>query len=440
MMSRNYQAIETPLCADWRYKWYLILCFFGFLAIAIEIVRVYLRHDLFGIWDFPLIFNYAEAFIEKGVLYSSDPAAYKPSVPIGYPHPPLSPSLLIGAIRLGFSRWDIFTFLSFGHVLCYMLSVICCWFSGRARHSWVSFFSVFFAAFCMAQLMENNLMMLLLEPCLLFILCLSLFLLSRDKEFFSGFIMGIGAMLKIYPAVFGVYFLATRRWSAIAGMVCSSVLCLVFSIAVIGLRENWIYFAVGLPQQLKEYPYLFFYENVSISSYMLYFDLLSPAYAKKIGSAVFFVLLFLSIAPSFKQAPLLKEKNIIAALDYACLTSLLVLCMPNSWWNYQIHLLLSAVIVAIFIAKQERPYYGLILIFGYSLLSLAMTTALAIDHPDINYFVQMDSATRMTYIVLRGVPSLLLFALPFSIRWGVFLGKYNIDGETKQRPKLQLIS
>lgn len=439
-MGFGYQGVRVPPRVDWRYKWYLTLCGLGFLAITTEIVRVYLRHDLFGIWDFPLIFNYAESFLEKGVLYSSDPTLYKPSVPTGYPHPPLSPSLLIWAIRAGFSRWEIFTFLSFGHVLCYVLSIICCWFGGKARHSWGGFFFVFFAAFCMAQLMEYNLMMLLLDPLLLFIFCLSLFFLSKNNEFISGFFMGIGAMLKIYPAVFGIYFLATKRWSAIAGMVCASVLCLALSVAVIGLHENWIYFTVGLPQQLKEYPYLFFYENVSISSYMLYFNVLSPAHAKIFGSAVFFVLLFLSIVPSFRQVSLLKEKNIIVALDYACLTSLLILCMPNSWWNYQIHLLLSAVVVAIFIAKQDRPHYGIILVWGYSLLSLAMTAALAADHTDIDYFVQMDSSMRMTYIVLRGVPTLLLFALPFVIRWGIFLGKYSIDRDVKWQPALQLIS
>jgi hypothetical protein len=99
--------------------------------------------------------------------------------------------------------------------------------------------------------------------------------------------------------------------------------------------------------------------------------------------------------------------------------------MPNSWWNYQIHLLVPAVVVAIFLAKQDRVEWGLLSLFTYSIISLSITVVMSIDN-DIQYFIDMDSSVRMMYIVLRGLPNVILFGLPFFIRWQIFLGKqYN---------------
>lgn len=37
---------------------------------------------------------------------------------------------------------------------------------------------------------------------------------------------------------------------------------------------------------------------------------------------------------------------------------------------------------------------------------------MSIDN-DIQYFIDMDSSVRMMYIVLRGLPNVILFGLPF---------------------------
>lgn len=417
------RSIQIPVRGSHAFRWFLILYALGFLSVLFEIFRVYSLSDRFGNFDFPFIYNFAYSFISSNFLYSTDPTLYKPSVPTGYPHPPLSPSILISAIKLGLSREEIFNLLAFFHVVCFFGAIFCCWFGARAKRSWISFFAVLFSAVFMAPLMEHNLTMLLLEPCLLFLVCLSLLFMAMEKEFLAGILVGLGAMLKIYPAVFVIYFLVTRRWRSLAGACLSVVVCLLFSVIVMGLKENITYFTVALPQQLKELPYLFFYENTSLPSYMLYFDIVSPAVAKKIGTAIFLILLLLSIYPSFKSLSLVRGKNMVVALDYACLTSLLVLCMPNSWWNYQIHLVVSAVVVAIFLAKQNRPEYLLSFLLAYALISLAITTAMAVD-TDIQYFVDMENSVRLVYIVLRGVPNLILFGLPFVIRWQVFRGGY----------------
>lgn len=402
-----------------------LLYLLAFIAIVSVIVRIYLRHDSFGIWDFPFIFDFANEFIKTGVLYSQDPSLYKPSVPVGYPHPPLSPSLLVFVIKLGFSREVIFNFLSFAHAACFLGAVFCCWLGAFARHSLAFLFAVFFVVAMMVPTMENNLMLLLLEPCLLLIVCLSLACLSRGRDFLAGSCIGFGAMLKIYPGVFLCYFLLTRRWKSVWGAVCASFVCLLFSIFVMGVKENVTYFLVALPQQLKELPYLFFYENTSLPSYALYFDLLSPESAKRAGTIIFLSLLFLSLYPSSVRPLVTKKKNMVAAIDYAVIVALLVLCMPNSWWNYQIHLLVPAVVVAIFLAKQDRVEWGLLSLFTYSIISLSITVVMSIDN-DIQYFIDMDSSVRMIYIVLRGLPNVILFGLPFFIRWQIFLGKqYN---------------
>lgn len=232
-------------------------------------------------------------------------------------------------------------------------------------------------------------------------------------------------MLKIYPGIFLLYFLLTRRWKSVSGAAFAGFVCLLFSVFVMGVEQNVTYFFVALPQQLKELPYLFFYENTSLPSYALYFDLLSPEGAKRIGTVIFLALLFLSLYPSSMEPLATKNKNMIMAIDYAVIVALLVLCMPNSWWNYQIHLLVPAVVVAIFLIKQDRVRWGLLSLFVFSIISLSITVVMSIDN-DIQYFIDMDNSVRMTYIVLRGLPNIILFGLPFFIRWQIFLGKpYN---------------
>ncbi|MEZ5539076.1 MAG: glycosyltransferase family 87 protein [Pseudomonadales bacterium] len=404
---------------------FLLAYSIAFVLMLLLIVRVYLRHDSFGIWDFPFIFDFANDFIKTGFLYSQDASLYKPSVPTGYPHPPLSPSLLIFVIKLGFSREAIFNFLSFAHVVCFVGAVCCCWYGAFVKRSLASLFAIFFVAGLMMPTMENNLMTLLLEPCLLFIVCLSLVSLSRGHDFLAGSFIGVGAMLKIYPGIFLLYFLLTRRWKSVSGAAFAGFVCLLFSVFVMGVEQNVTYFFVALPQQLKELPYLFFYENTSLPSYALYFDLLSPEGAKRIGTVIFLALLFLSLYPSSMEPLATKNKNMIMSIDYAVIVALLVLCMPNSWWNYQIHLLVPAVVVAIFLIKQDRVRWGLLSLFVFSIISLSITVVMSIDN-DIQYFIDMDNSVRMTYIVLRGLPNIILFGLPFFIRWQIFLGKpYN---------------
>lgn len=91
------------------------------------------------------------------------------------------------------------------------------------------------------------------------------------------------------------------------GAVCASFVCLLFSIFVMGVKEN-VDVLVALPQQLKELPYLFFYENTSLPSYALYFDLLSPESAKRAGTIIFLSLLFLSLYPSSVRPLVTKKK------------------------------------------------------------------------------------------------------------------------------------
>lgn len=424
---------ETPNCGDRRYKLYLALFALGVLATTVEVIRLYLKHGLWGIWDFPVAVYYAEIVMRGGELYSLDPASYVPSVT--YSHPPLSLALLVVAIKLNFSLDTLLIFLSISHVLCFVASIFFCWFGSGFWKSWVSFYAVFFSALLMAPLMEYNLMALLLEPLLLLLFCLSLFFCSINKQFLSGFFIGIGAALKIYPVIFGVYYLSTRRWSAIAGMALSFTLCLIFSICVFGAKENFAYFFVGLPKMLGWGPQLFFYENISLASYALYFKVFSPEQAKVLARILFVVCFAASLLPSFIQRD--RERRVVA-LDYACLTSLLILCMPSSWWYYQIHLSISACVVAIFIARQERAPRFLLAVFVCALLVLALTAALASDHPGVDYFVRMDDLTRMVYIVLRGLPNLLLFVLPLTIRWGIFLNKLDVrERAIRSQPKLQ---
>lgn len=62
---------------------------------------------------------------------------------------------------------------------------------------------------------------------ILFPLALAFYLLvHRRHETLAGALLGIAACIKVLPGLFGVYFIFTRRWRALGGMVAVGVLCM----------------------------------------------------------------------------------------------------------------------------------------------------------------------------------------------------------------------
>lgn len=85
---------------------------------------------------------------------------------------------------------------------------------------------------------------------LLFLLCISGWLIIKGHECSTGFVLGTILVLKLYSAPLFFYFVVKRRWRAAAGMALAGVLFACVAILMFGWADNWFYASTILPRAL----------------------------------------------------------------------------------------------------------------------------------------------------------------------------------------------
>jgi len=86
---------------------------------------------------------------------------------------------------------------------------------------------------------------------LLFLLTLACWLYLRQRSFLSGVAIGIAAGLKIFPAVFLLYFLRRKDWKAVAGGAVAGLAAAIVSVAAFGWELHRTYLKQVLPATLR---------------------------------------------------------------------------------------------------------------------------------------------------------------------------------------------
>ena len=82
---------------------------------------------------------------------------------------------------------------------------------------------------------------------LLLLIAAALYLYSQDKSFAAGAVMGIAAGLKVFPALFLLYFVRKRDGRAAMGMIVGAGSSVLVSLAAFGLQMHRTYLTQVLP-------------------------------------------------------------------------------------------------------------------------------------------------------------------------------------------------
>jgi hypothetical protein len=289
-----------------------------------------------GIVDFPIFTRHAEHFLETGELYvhADNLAAYAPGTAV-YKFPPTYVMFLLPLVHDGIPE-----------MLYY--------------YHWAFLLAVYLGAVALALrvlrpsrsglfLLWGALMALNLEPffetlwrqqleiplLLLFVVCLWALLTKRDLP--GGVAVGLGAMLKVYPAFVLLYLAARRRWKLIAVCLGAALLLQGASLVVIGLPPNQVYFSRILPEMLSETSKVIGH-NLAAGRYLQEWFGFEPMAAKRIGQGLALGLLALFFwAAHHRRGDGRRERQL--ALEYSLFLALMLVWMPNSWFNYQLLLL-----------------------------------------------------------------------------------------------------
>lgn len=99
--------------------------------------------------------------------------------------------------------------------------------------------------------LRNNFLFGQMHIVVLFLLTLAAWLFFTRSHFLSGITLAIAATLKIYPALFLIYFAWKRQWRASAGLVVGVVGAVIGSIYLFGKDVCWLYAVRVLPAGLR---------------------------------------------------------------------------------------------------------------------------------------------------------------------------------------------
>lgn len=77
--------------------------------------------------------------------------------------------------------------------------------------------------------------------------------LGHDKR--AGVLLAVCGLLKMFPLLFGLYLLVTRRWTALVSFGISLVLCVVLCVLVIGMNDITLYVTERMGSNVGEYGF-----------------------------------------------------------------------------------------------------------------------------------------------------------------------------------------
>jgi hypothetical protein len=175
----------------------------------------------------------------------------------------------------------------------------------------------------------------------------ALWLYVRKKRALSGALVGIGFGLKIFPALFLLYFARKRDWQAAAGLIAGAIASIIASIATFGLQLNRVYATQVLPWALRG-------------------DAMDP-YNLGSGSLSSLLHRLLIVEPGWNPHPLFHAPPAFALihplLQAIVFVPALLLVIPKDWRQEQVQLEWSAFLLALLaISTLPASYHFTLLI------------------------------------------------------------------------------
>lgn len=226
-----------------------------------------------------------------------------------------------------------------------------------------------------------------------------------------GFFIGIAAMLKIYPAFMLIVSLANKKYShLLIGFCTGCILATLLTVWLLNLNEHIFYAMHVFPELLNE-GVSDSRENISIGAM---FDIFSsgtqiPAIMLKLVFGISILFACLPMLLKKMQAP---EINGTVAIDFAALFMVMLVWMPNFWWNYQILNLLPGIIAIKLIAEKPMSYKMPLATLAIAFF-LQTTTTMA----PMSLF-ELELPPKV-YVLLRGLIQIFLLISIISLQWKI---------------------
>jgi hypothetical protein len=166
-------------------------------------------------------------------------------------------------------------------------------------------------------------------------------------------VLGVAAMLKIYPGFLLLYFLVRRRLDVVGWAVLGTALVTAPTVVVFGVEQNRLYFFEILPFLSGEPALAGNTGNVSLARHLQELAGLGPTLAGSLQICFGLALLAVS-ALVVHRADRPRQDREGDTLGLCLFIALMLTAMPNSWTNYQ--LLLLPVLLVLLRGARRLPW------------------------------------------------------------------------------------
>jgi hypothetical protein len=211
---------------------------------------------------------------------------------------------------------------------------------------------------------------------MLLLVAVAAWLYFADRVFLCGIALGAAAALKIYPALFLLFFLVKKQWRAAAGLLCGMLGAVLVSAGLFGVAACRIYFREILPWGLRGEitdPFDTGWDslNALLRRLLLFEPELNPAPVAHLPHlfAILHSLLHTLILTAFLWAIVsLDGSQSRRKLEWASYCFLLLLLSSEPLPYHFLILILTAVLVVDCLIAGKKPAWAAAIVIVYALI------------------------------------------------------------------------
>ena len=195
---------------------------------------------------------------------------------------------------------------------------------------------------------------------LLFLLSLSLLLLSRKEDTKSGFLLGILILTKLFSPFLILWAVLLRRWQVILSLFISVVVLIAIT-AIVLTPSLYLYYAIHvLPGLVLSSPVIYY--NQSLSGFFLRF--------MGLGNIVHVCIFFCQIAIALvSMGYVIRNKRKNPILSFSLFLTMSLLLSPLSWQHYFVLLLPCYIIYYSVMRKSKMVSSMIVLLISFILVN-----------------------------------------------------------------------
>jgi hypothetical protein len=192
------------------------------------------------------------------------------------------------------------------------------------------------------------------------------------RPFVSGLLLAIAAMLKLFPALFLLFFLWKRNWRAVGGFICGASALAVISLATLGREVHLVFLSEVLPQVSRGdwlAPYELWRNSfITLWSHLFLFEPelnASPLMNSPVLYAIVMAATITALLSGFLLSVSKRDEKAGSPLEWAAMVPLLLLLSSTTGSYHSTVLIFAAIVgVDVFVANgRTRVAIAFLLLF-----------------------------------------------------------------------------